>query len=85
MTITAFKAKKLLSKTWTKTLELNGSYAGEVSKTLELLFEPRDLWIGVFWDVPYSPFDPFWQLEIYLCIIPCLPLHFCVDRRDLPF
>ena len=43
-----------------------------------LVWEPRDLWIGVYWTrhEKSSPpgYDP--DLSIYVCIIPCLPIRF---------
>ena len=41
---------------------------------LELLFEPRDLWLGVYWD--RQDFPPLHSrfLYIYICIIPVLPI-----------
>lgn len=41
----------------------------------QLQFEPRDLWVGVFWrktDI---------AVHVYLCLIPCIPLHITVLRR----
>jgi hypothetical protein len=39
---------------------------------LALVFEPRDLWIGVYWKRP----DVGWEhaVDIYVCIVPCLPI-----------
>lgn len=34
----------------------------------QILFEPRDLWIGVFWDRRPG------ELRVYVCLIPTLPL-----------
>lgn len=43
-------------------------------------FEPRDLWIGVYWN------KPIWGLEIYICIIPCLPIKLMwFDKDEIPF
>jgi len=46
----------------------------------EILYEPRDLWIGVFWDKrtgepgkPWMAHDRFWH--VYVCLLPCLPWH----------
>ena len=33
-----------------------------------LLFEPRDIWIGVFWDRRPG------GLHVYICVVPCAPL-----------
>lgn len=38
-------------------------------------WEPRDLWVGIYWDT-----SGIW-LHIYVCIIPCLPLHVTFQRR----
>lgn len=35
---------------------------------IELKFEPRDLWIGVYWN------RHWYALEVYICIVPLLPL-----------
>jgi hypothetical protein len=35
---------------------------------LRLLFEPRDVWIGVYWD--RQPMG----LYLYVCVLPTLPL-----------
>jgi hypothetical protein len=40
-----------------------------------LLFEPRDLWVGAFWDIKaMRGFGA--SLFIYVCLIPLLPLCF---------
>ncbi len=42
--------------------------------TARLLWEPRDLWMGVFWNRVHAggPADRF--LFVYVCVIPCLPV-----------
>lgn len=39
---------------------------------LSFYFEPRDLWIGIYWNkekrIPYD-------LDVYICIVPCLPIR----------
>ena len=40
-------------------------------------FEPRDLWIGVYWDQPdIHPVLGFAGINIYVCILPTLPIKF---------
>lgn len=41
---------------------------------LRVRWEPRDLWVGVFWDRDRLPFGG-WILDVYLCVVPTLPLH----------
>lgn len=57
--------------------------------------EPRDAWIGIYWDRSdhhwYSPTDMgqggrdkiciYDTLDIYVCVIPFIPIHFKVDLR----
>ena len=38
-------------------------------------FKPQDMWIGVYWEVDGSD-DDFWRtIDIWVCIIPTLPIH----------
>lgn len=37
-------------------------------------FEPRDLWIGVYWNLTTIHDVPA-QLDIYICLLPTLPFH----------
>jgi hypothetical protein len=41
-------------------------------------FEPRDLWVGIYWTMSEDAWARF--LEIYVCIIPTLPLHVVIER-----
>lgn len=49
---------------------------------IQLLFEPRDLWIGVFWDVKERLVDAVTRkrkaaplIRVYICLLPTLPLR----------
>jgi hypothetical protein len=53
--------------------------AGEASSmarrvTISLGFEPRDLWVGVYWTLAEH------GLDIYVCILPMLPIRFRYER-----
>lgn len=41
---------------------------------LQIEWEPRDLWIGVYWRMG----GPF--LHVYVCVFPCVPIHFTLYR-----
>jgi len=47
---------------------------------VRFLFEPRDVWIGAYWDIEW-PMDV--RLSIYVCIVPMLPLRFLFLRAAL--
>lgn len=44
---------------------------------IAVCFEPRDLWLGVFWR-RYEEWGRH-GLEVFICILPMLPLH--IDIR----
>ncbi len=51
----------------------------------KVIFEPRDLWIGVYWnadDEGYSLGVPARWIEIYICVIPTLPLKLTFVQRE---
>lgn len=39
------------------------------TRAVSLLFEPRDLWIGVYWKI----YDDN-EHRVYVCLVPALPL-----------
>lgn len=40
-------------------------------KRVSIKFEPRDIWIGVYWNKPYKNINILW---IYICIVPMFPI-----------
>ncbi len=47
-------------------------------------WEPRDLWIGVYWNnetgMNSMGWGWSWALDLYVCIIPCLPIKLTLRR-----
>lgn len=37
------------------------------------LFEPRDLWVGVYWDIGSKAM--YSKLSVYICLLPMLPIR----------
>jgi hypothetical protein len=46
---------------------------------LHVVFEPRDCWVGIYWDRWRGTFSHGW--DVYLCIVPCLPIHLFLNRE----
>ena len=38
-------------------------------------WEPRDIWVGLFWRVRLSELERWKFLHLYICVIPFVPLH----------
>lgn len=37
--------------------------------SIKLLWEPRDLWLGVYWTGTTD------DMQVYICLLPCLPIR----------
>lgn len=50
----------------------------------EVTFEPRDLWVGAYWKFDRYIWNPdqseHWTFDVYVCLVPCLPIHVSVRR-----
>ena len=47
---------------------------------IRLQFEPRDLWVGVYWNKHLFGWTDI-TVHVYVCILPCLPIHIWWHRR----
>lgn len=54
----------------------SGRPAEDVTYRWSLWFEKRDCWVGCFWRRLGN------CLDIYICLVPCLPLHLCWHWHD---
>lgn len=43
---------------------------------LGIEFKKQDCWMGVFWQTQHR------DLHIYICILPCLPIHIIRFNHD---
>ena len=41
--------------------------------SIRCLFEPRDLWVGVYWNFVRDDWKR--QLDVYICVVPMLPVR----------
>jgi hypothetical protein len=39
-----------------------------------------DGWVGVFWDTMAGPTGKWATLNVWVCIVPCFPIHVFVQR-----
>lgn len=54
----------------------------------QLVWDKRDMWVGVFWDTDRERTSVardgsiwhHWQLTLYICLVPCLPLRVTMQR-----
>lgn len=46
---------------------------------IKFKFEPRDLWVGVYWNLTKSIESQYRRLDVYICLIPTLLIHLCFE------
>ena len=42
---------------------------------LRIKFEPRDLWVGAYWNYAESIESAYKRLDLFICLLPTLPIH----------
>lgn len=47
--------------------------------TLDWEVKLPDCWVGAFWRTFRD--EAVWELDVWVCFVPCLPLHFYLVRR----
>jgi hypothetical protein len=66
---TVEKSRRFFLGRWRwESQRLGRAVSHEVSASI--YFEPRDLWVGLYWE-----HDEFERWCFYLCLLPCLPLR----------
>lgn len=51
----------------------------DLTMNVTVKFEPRDIWIGAYWDLSKSVESPYRRLKIYICIVPLFPIIFDLE------
>lgn len=73
---------KVLTKTKIRTRRRNGT-----RWSVQLEFKLSDFWIGGFWNATKGPDHRWAVLDVWVCLVPCVPIHFFFNRRpkEIPF
>ena len=51
---------------------------------IELQFKLQDFWIGIFWKSGFNwPIGDFKLIDIWICLIPCFPLHIRLHNKKI--
>lgn len=43
----------------------------------------QDAWVGVFWATTTGPDHRWAVLDVWICVVPCLPLHVFANRAPV--
>lgn len=45
---------------------------------ISLEFEPRDIWIGIYWDYQ----KVYKMFHVYICLVPLFPIHITLTDKS---
>lgn len=48
---------------------------------LSLEFKLQDFWVGAFWKTSYTEWSNTVHFDLWLCLLPCFPLHWKRVKR----
>lgn len=48
---------------------------GKPMPEVKLKFEPRDIWVGIYWNLSRSIESAYRKLDVYICVVPMLPIR----------
>lgn len=58
------------------------TFEDNYTKLAEIVFEPRDMWVGLYWtNEPLNGWDK-WKFHVYICVVPMFPLHIMWKRKQ---
>lgn len=44
-------------------------------------WEPRDVWVGLFWEYGFDRLTRDAALNVYICLVPCFPMRLIWRER----
>lgn len=50
--------------------------------SLGIQFEPRDLWVGAYWE--WHDLGAIQSFTVYICVLPMLPLRLYIGHVSVP-
>ena len=49
---------------------------------MTIKFNPKDIWIGLYWTIREERYGWRHYYQFYICIIPCFPVFFEIARSN---
>lgn len=52
------------------------------NEVVQLIFEPRDLWMGVYYTLwQPAPAGQYYFCDIFICLVPCRPIKIHIEAK----